>query len=168
MLPALKTFEFGRYLNRLVNFNWAEFVSVLDKLGYCDTKFVRQILNKNYLQSVKWHNKESVEKLKEILNRYDAAASNASEYSDNESSVSADETRTTTTTTMATAEDNDQSLMHKDLTKMFGADKICLNVQIDENVIVPLALKIDLKSGEFLPIASVPHPLRCINNDELL
>ena len=144
------------------NFNWAEFVFDLNKLDYCDTRLVRKILSSKQLQSQNWYNQPNIEKLKEILDRYDS-----SEESDGESSESEDEF-----TTISSDDIRDGSPLSKDLSKMLGANKIQSNVQIERHLIIPYVLKMDLQSGEFLPISKTCTKMsfssRYIDNNELL
>lgn len=151
-------------MSRLNNFDWAEFVFDLDKLGYCDLRLIHKILSSKYLQSLQWYNQNNVEKLKEILNRHDATTNDFSnhEESDIESIESDDEIITTK------EEKTDETPLFKDLTHMFGADKIWSNARIEGKLMIPYVLKMDLQTGEFLPITKEPFASRHINNNELL
>lgn len=154
--PTLETFKFDIYLDRRFQFNCAEFVFDLDKLGYCDTRMIHKILRS------RWYTENNVEKLKEILNRYDANDSSHHKESDIESLESDDEI------TEANREIGDESPLFKDLTHMFGANKIWSSVRIARKLKIPYVLKMDLLTGEFLPITKDPFSPRHIDNDELL
>lgn len=159
VFPTLKTFKFGIHLLKLNNFNWAEFVFDLDKLGYHDPRLIYKILNSKPLQSFNWYNQDNIEKLKEILDRCDTTTNNYCEELDSESSESDNETTT------ANVGNRDGSSMFADLSNMCGANKIWSNVRIEGNLTIPYVLKMDLESGEFLPITEVP---RFNDNNELL
>lgn len=161
-MPTLKTFKFDIHLNKLNYFDWAVFVFQMDKLGHCDTRLIHKILKSKHLQSQKWYNPRNVEKLKEILNREGASVSDFNEETDRENhdEIVAIEDEIVATTTKI----NDH--FHKDLVNMFGANKISTNVRVEKNLIIPYVLKMDLQSGEFLPITTAPSPSR--RSDELL
>lgn len=150
------------YLSRLNDFNWAEFVSDLDKLGYHDHVLIQKILSSKYLQSLSWYSRDNVEKLKEILSRCDETTNNYCEELDSEGSESDDEVTT------AEAERRDESPLFEDLSNMFGSNKVCSNVRINRKLKIPYLLKMDLQSGEFLPITEEQTLTRHIGNNELL
>lgn len=163
ILPVLKTFKFDIYLSRLNDFNWAEFVFDLNKLGYCDTRLIQKILSSKYLQSLNWYTQNNVEKLKEILNRHDTTTNDFCEESDIESLDESDDEITT-----AKVELGDESPLFRDLTNMFGANKIWSNVRIERKLMIPYVLKMDLQTGEFLSITKEPFSPRHIDSNELL
>lgn len=152
-------------MTRLNHFNWAEFICDLDKLGYRDERLVHKILNSKYLQSFSWYNDENIEKLKEILHRCDTTTHNfLEEESDSECLENDDEM----TAERAAAEIRTESPLFKDLSNMFGANKIWSNARITGNLKIPYVLKMDIQSGEFLPITDVPTSSQYIQNNELL
>lgn len=154
--PALKTFKFGLHLDKLSDFNWAEFVFDLDNLGHRDARLIQKILNRKSFRSSSWYNQENIEKLKGILSQCDPAATNIAEVWDSESFDSDDE--------MATPD----SPLYKDLSNMFGSNKICTNVCIEGNFTIPYVLKMDWQSGEFLPITEVQSLPPSISGNEVL
>lgn len=163
--PTLKTFKFGIHLGRLNDFNWAEFVFDLDKLGYHDARMIYKILSSKHFQSQNWYNQDNVEKLREIFSRCDETANSAaanSEESDSESCESDDEV------TEIKVQSRDESPLFKDLSNMFGSNKVCSNVRLEGKLVIPYVLKMDLQSGEFLPITEVPTLSRSIGNNEIL
>lgn len=153
ILSTLKTFKFDFYLNQL-NIDWAEFVLMLDKLGYCDTRLIRKLLKSNY----SFNNPKQEDKLIQILLRN--GTSPAKEFTEDTDTNSVSDSEEVTM-----EETNDESQLYRDLTNMFGAHKICSNVRIDRNLFVPYVLKIDLESGEFLPITKASQN---IDSKELL
>lgn len=160
--PTLETFKFGIYLGRLHGFNWAEFAFDLDKLGYHDARLIYKILSSKYFQSQSWYTQQNVEKLREILSRYDEAANSLCEESDSESLESDDEMTT------AKVERRNESPLLKDLSNIFGSEKVCSNVRIEGMLTIPYVLKMDLQSGEFLPITEAQTLSRDIGVNELL
>lgn len=45
---------------------------------------------------------------------------------------------------------------YNDLKKIFGANNVWTKLQIDSELTLPYALKIDLETGDFLPISKEP------------
>lgn len=142
ILEALKTFKFDLYLTAFGNFDWAQFALNLDKLGYCDIQLIRTILNSKYLQKQKSYDPAKLNKLKTILEREGVSSSSSGDESDDESS-SSDDT-------------DDELPLYDDLKSMFGVNKIWPNVRIDSKLTIPYVLKMDLKTGDFLPFTEPP------------
>lgn len=155
ILGALKTFKFSLYLTNLRNFDWAEFTLNLDKLGYCNTHLMRNIVRSKYFQSQKCYDKNKIKKLQEILEREDVISS---DFSDGLSSESSDIEGTTT---------DDELPLYDDLRHMLGVSKLWTNVQIDEKLTIPYILKMDLRTGDFLPLSKAPS-IRDSADNELL
>lgn len=155
ILGALKTFKFSLYLTSLRNFDWAEFALNLDKLGYCNIKLMRNIVRSKYFQSQKCYDKNKIKKLQDILEREDAVSSDFSDESNSESSDS-DDTST-----------DDELPIYDDLKNMFGVSKIWPNVQVDKKLTIPYVLKMDLRTGDFLPFSKAPS-IRNSSDNELL
>lgn len=153
VLHALGTFKFGMYLNRLGSFDWLQFALDLDKLGHCDILLIRKIVNSKYLQSKEFYNPNKIDKLRDILTRENASYSDTSDESSSESSDSDDT--------------DDELPLYADLKHMFGISKVWQNVEIGKNLTVPYALKMDLRSGDFLPF-SKKCSTRDIADNELL
>ncbi|XP_055313030.1 uncharacterized protein LOC129574689 [Sitodiplosis mosellana] len=154
IIEALKTFKFSIYLTSFGNFDWAQFALYLEKLGYCDTRLIRNILNSKHLQKQKSYDPVKLDKLTEILEREDVSSSESSNDSDDESS-SSDDT-------------DGEPPLYDDLKGMFGIDKIWPNVRIDSKSTIPYLLKMDLKSGDFLPFTQAPSVRRKENNELLI
>lgn len=153
VLHALGTFKFGMYLTRLGNFDWLQFALDLEKLGHCDIVLIRKIVNSKYLQSKGVYDPNKIEKLKDILTRENASYSDTSDESSSESSDSDDT--------------DDELPLYADLKQMFGISKVWQNVQIEKKLTVPYALKMDLRSGDFLPFSDTSST-RDIAHNELL
>lgn len=160
ILKALKTFKFGIYLTR--NFDWAEFVLNLDKLGYRDTQLLRKIINSKYLQSHHCYDENKAKKLKNILKREDGSSSDFVEESESDSSDS-DSSDSEDATTDRTA----SLSLHRDLLNMFGVGKIWPNVRVDQKLTIPYMLKMDLSTGDFLLYSEKPS-VRYVGDNELL
>ena len=149
----MKTFKFDIYLTAFGNFDWAQFALNLDKIGYCDIQLIQVILNSKHLQKQKCYDPAKLDKLKTILEREGVSSSESSDESDDESS-SSDDT-------------DDELPLYDDLKSMFGVNKIWPNVRIDSKLTIPYVLKMDLKTGDFLPFTEAPLA-RHKENSELL
>lgn len=151
ILEALKTFRFEIYLNGFNNFDWAEFALNLDKLGYCNIKLIQAILNSKFLQKQKCYDPAKLDKLKTILEREGVSSSGSSDDESDDDSSSSD----------------DELPLYDDLKSMFGVNKIWPNVRIDSKLTIPYVLKMDLKTGDFLPFTEAPLAPYKANNELL-
>lgn len=160
IVNALKSFNFSIYLPVLENFNWAKFALTLYDLGYCDTQLIENILQTNYIHkncdAAQLDELEAifdnrlVELFKQhknnIINNQSQSNIDRSEYyeiwDDKEYDNSFDAAHL--------------SPVYNDLKYMFGANFVWYNLQIDSNLKIPFVLKIDGKTGEFLPIYEKP------------
>lgn len=155
VLGALKTFKFSLYLTSLRNFDWSEFTLNLNKLGYCHTQLMRNVVRSKYFQSQKCYDKNKIKKLQEILEREDALSS---DFSNGSSSESSDIEGTTT---------DDEPPLYDDLKHILGVSKFWTNVQVDKKLTIPYMLKMDLRTGDFLPFSKTPS-IRNSADHELL
>lgn len=152
ILEALGTFKFSNFLTAVQNFDWAQFALNLDKLGYCDTRLIQNILSSKYLQKQENYEQSKLDKLQEILDR---EGSSSSDDSDSENTSSSDE------------DTNDDKLpLYGDLKNMFDT-KIWANVRIDRKLTIPYVLKMDLQSGDFMSVPEMPS-IQHSNDNELL
>lgn len=142
ILQRLKSFKFSYYLSNFGQFDWLQFAIDLDKLGHSDIDLIRKIINSKYMQSKRFYHPSKIENLKKILERENASYSDTGDVSDSQSSDS---------------EHMDGApSFHDDLKRMFGANKIWTKLRIDSKLTLPYVLKIDLESGDFLPILKEP------------
>lgn len=157
VLQVLKTYKFNLYLSSFKGFDWFQFAIDLDKVGHCDIRMIQKIVNSKYLQTTEFCNQNKIEKLREILKRENASSSDSSssDESDSESSESSDESSA------------DDLSFYEDLRSMFGASKIWQKVKIGERLSIPYVLKMDLRSGDFLPF-SKDCSVRDVTDNELL
>lgn len=142
ILLKLKSFKFGHYLVVLEKFDWLEFVLDLDKLGHCDTYLIQKIINNKYMQSKEFYDSSKIEKLKKILERENVSCGKTDRGSDIQNSN-------------IEYTDGGPSF-YNDLKKIFGANHVWTKLQIDSELTLPYALKIDLETGDFLPISKEP------------
>lgn len=156
ILEALKTFKFSIYLTGLKHFDWAKFALNLEKLGYCDVRLIRNILSSKHLQNHINYDPVKFDRLREILEREDVSSSDLSDFSEDSDSesTSSDET-------------DDEPPLYDDFKSMFGANKIWPNVRIDNKLTIPYVLKMDLKSGDFLPFIQAPSVRHELKNELL-
>lgn len=156
VLSALKTFKFGLYLTSLRNFDWAQFALNLDQIGYCDRHFIRKIIQSKYFRSQKCYDQKKIDKLREILER--ECANHSAELSDESDTESSDSEYTSS---------DDESPLYDDLKNMFGVTKVWENVRVSEKLTIPFVLKMDLRTGDFLPFSKAPS-IRQTSDNELL
>lgn len=156
ILNALKTFKFGIYLNGLRNFDWAQFALNLNQIGHCDTRLIHKIIQSKYFRAQKCYDQNKIDQLQEILER--EGASNLTDSGDESDCESSDSEYTSS---------EDESLLYDDLKNMFGVTKIWRNVRVNDKLTVPYVLKMDLRTGDFLPFSKAPS-IRHTNDNELL
>lgn len=155
IVQALKTFKFSIYLSGLGGFDWAKFALTLNKLGCSDTRLIKNILKSKHLQKQKCYDERKLKQLKDILD-HEVAYSVLSDDFESEMTLSSSEEST-----------DDELTFYDDLKSMFGADKIWTNLQISDGLEIPYVLKMDLKSGDFLPLTERPS-IQSHRTDELL
>lgn len=159
ILKAMKTFKFGFYLTALRNFDWAEFVLDLEKLGYCDTDLLYKIIHSKYFQSQKCYDSNKMNRVREILERKSVKVGDTSDLSDDDSSSDSSDSDYISS--------DDESPLYDDLTKMFGVTKVWRNFRLDKKLTIPFVLKMDLRNGDFLPFSSITS-MRYISDHELV
>ncbi|XP_031621528.1 uncharacterized protein LOC116339655 isoform X2 [Contarinia nasturtii] len=147
IVDALKSFNFSVYLNTLGSFDWVKFALSLNDLGYCDTQLIESILKAEYIKKKHNYDVEQLEKLQEILDQKNADLAKDNIAVDNEYGLKE-------AFVNASAE-NVPCSVYKDLKSMFGDNFIRENVQIKANLKIPFVLKMDLESGNFLPINEI-------------
>lgn len=142
ILEKLKSFKFSYYLSNFGQFDWLQFAIDLDKLGHCDIDLIRTLINSKYMQSKRFYDPIKIENLKKILERENASYSETGDELDSQTSDN--------------EHMDDESSFHDDLKRMIGANKIWTKLRIDRKLTLPYVLKIDLESGDFLPILKEP------------
>lgn len=155
IVEALKTFKFSHYLSALGGFDWAKFALILNKLGCLNTQLIKNILKSKHLQKQKCYDEQKLNQLKDIL---DHEVASTVPINDFESEMTLSSSGETT---------DDELTLYEDLKSMFGANKIWTNLQISDGLEIPYVLKMDLKSGDFLPLTERPS-IQSHRTDELL
>lgn len=149
ILPAIKTFGFHRYLLDVEKFDWIRFAVILNSLGFNDIMLIKSITETRFTESIDSYHKSDMKKLQDILAR------------ENSSSGSSEMCRHSSPTNEM------KSLLKQDLENMIGAKRLWTDLNVNARLTIPFVLKMNLRSGDFLPITDKPTK-QSVGEDELL
>lgn len=154
VLRALQTYRFAIHFHSNVKvFDWLQFAIELKELGHCDIWLIREILGSKKLQESKFYDPSKIKELREILERENSCTDRASNDG-------------LTSPTISENSGNDLQF-YEDLKSMLGASKIWQNVRVGAGLMVPYALKMDLRSGCFLPFSNEPFVQEILDSELL-
>lgn len=142
ILPLLKNLQFDKHLNNK-KVNWLECALALNSIGHPDKELMRSIVETRYVESLPFYNKNHFEELKKILNHAFSTEIDTNEPAAIHANIS------------------------NDLENIIGVDKIWHNFSINNMFTLPFVVKLDLNTGNFMPIKEAPS-VDASKPDELL